>query len=46
LKPKTQADITRAMANYLATKGIDANDSTLKPRARKLFNMLDQLESD
>lgn len=35
--PKTQADITRVMQDWITDKGFDAAESTVKIRARKLF---------
>lgn len=40
LKPKSQADLVRAMQQWLSEQDIHAADSTLKPRARKLLKML------
>ena len=44
LKPKSQADIVRAMQQWLSDHEVETGDSTLKPRARKLFNMLQRLD--
>lgn len=44
LKPKSQADIVRAMQQWLSDHDVETGDSTLKPRARKLFNMLQKLD--
>lgn len=44
LKPKSQADIVRAMQQWLSEKDIEAADSTLKPRARKLLQMLKEID--
>jgi hypothetical protein len=40
LKPKTQADITNAMLTWIEHRGEKASESTVKPRARKLFQAL------
>jgi len=40
LKPRTQADIERAMKDSLAAKGIDASDSMVRSRARRLWQKL------
>lgn len=45
LKPKTQADIVKAMQQWLSDRDIEAADSTLKPRARKLLQMLQEAEA-
>lgn len=37
LQPKTQADIERAMSEWLIERGETASESTLKPLARKMF---------
>jgi hypothetical protein len=44
LKPKSQADIVKAMQQWLSDRDIEAADSTLKPRARKLLQMLQEAE--
>ena len=44
LKPKSQADIVKAMQQWLSAQDIEAADSTLKPRARKLLQMLQEAE--
>lgn len=46
LLPRSQADIVRAMLVWLETKGIDVSEATLKPRARKLFAMLEKAKID
>lgn len=46
LIPKSQADIVKAMHDYLAGQNIEVSDSTLKPRARKLFVMLENANRD
>jgi hypothetical protein len=40
LKPKTQADITNAMLTWIEHRGEKASESTVKSRARKLFQAL------
>jgi hypothetical protein len=40
LKPKTQADITNAMLTWIEHRGEKASESTVKPRARRLFKAL------
>ena len=37
LKPKSQADVKRAMLDWLSAHHIDAGDSTVVPRARRLW---------
>ncbi|WP_316161350.1 MULTISPECIES: hypothetical protein [unclassified Bradyrhizobium] len=37
LKPEKQADIEQAMLTWLTAKGHNANESTVRPRARKLW---------
>ena len=44
LKPKSQADIVSAMQQWLSDNDIEAGDSTLKPRARKLYQMLQEVD--
>lgn len=44
LKPKSQADIVKAMQQWLSDRDIETADSTLKPRARKLLQMLQGTE--
>lgn len=44
LRPKSQADIVKAMQQWLSDSDIEAADSTLKPRARKLLQMLQDPE--
>jgi len=44
LKPKTQADIERAMLDWLSTKDIDAGERTVRNRARALWQEL--IEAD
>jgi hypothetical protein len=40
LQPKTQAEIVRAMQDWIETRGYDAADSTIKIRARKLMDAI------
>jgi hypothetical protein len=40
LEPDTQADIERAMADWLAARNLDAAESTLRGRAQKLWREL------
>lgn len=42
LQPKNAADIQRAMQGWLIDKGFDAAESTLKPRARKLWKAINE----
>jgi hypothetical protein len=42
LKPKTQADIETAMKDWAATYGESPADSTIRPRARKLWTALNK----
>lgn len=44
LKPKSQADIVRAMQQWLSDHDVETGDSTLKPRARKLYFMLQEID--
>lgn len=44
LKPRSQSDIQRAMAEWIEGKGHSAADSTVKARARRLWNLIDQLD--
>jgi hypothetical protein len=46
LQPKRQADITKAMANWLSARGEDVADSTVKERARKLWAAIGKSDSD
>lgn len=41
LKPVRQADIERAMSDWVTANGHDASPSTLKPRAAKLWRALE-----
>jgi hypothetical protein len=40
LQPKTQADIARAMHEWIAARGDEVADSTIKIRARKVWNAI------
>lgn len=40
LKPKTQADVERAMADWIEANGYSAADSTIRARARRLWDRL------
>ena len=40
LKPKTQADVERAMAEWIEAHGYSAADSTVRGRARRLWDSL------
>jgi hypothetical protein len=42
LQPKTQADIERAMHDWLASNSIDAGDTAVRTRARKLWHKLEE----
>jgi hypothetical protein len=42
LKPNTQADIERAMADWIAAKGYDASASTIRERARALWRLIER----
>jgi len=44
LKPETQADIERAMKDWLATNGVDVGDTAVRERARKLWQKLRSAE--
>ncbi len=44
LKPKSQADIQRAMAEWIDGKGHSAADSTVKGRARRLWDLIETLD--
>jgi hypothetical protein len=44
LKPKSQADIQRAMAEWIEGKGHSAADSTVKGRARRLWDLIEVLD--
>jgi hypothetical protein len=40
LQPKTQADIERAMHDWITERGYEAADSTIRIRARKVWNAI------
>jgi hypothetical protein len=40
LQPKTQADIARAMQEWITERGFEAADSTIRIRARKVWNAI------
>jgi hypothetical protein len=40
LKPKTQADVARAMQAWMTENGYEAADSTVRVRARKVWNAI------
>jgi hypothetical protein len=42
LKPKTQADIERAMRHWITTHGYDAAPSTVRIRARKVWQAINR----
>ena len=42
LKPKRQADIEKAMAEWIAANGLDAASSTIRGRARRLWDLIEQ----
>lgn len=44
LKPKTQADVERAMADWIESNGHNAADSTVRARARRLWDRLSATE--
>jgi hypothetical protein len=44
LKPRTQADIQRAMTDWIESKGHSAADSTIKARARRLWDRIAESE--
>ena len=44
LAPKTQADIERAMSDWLALKDIDAAESSVRRRAQQLWRKLEDSE--
>lgn len=44
LRPRTQADIERAMSDWLVAKGLDAAASTVRTRARPLWRRLEEAE--
>jgi len=44
LEPETQADIERAMKDWLASNGIDAGDASVRTRAQQLWRKLKEYE--
>jgi hypothetical protein len=42
LKPNTQADIERAIADWIAANGFDATASTIRERARMLWRLIER----
>ncbi len=46
LNPKKQADITKAMSDWLSARGEDAADSTIKERARKLWAVIGKTDGN
>jgi hypothetical protein len=40
-QPQSQADVTRAMLEWLSANNIDAGDSTVVPRARQLWQKIE-----
>lgn len=44
LKPKSQADVQRAMSEWIEGNGYSAADSTVKGRARRLWDLIDALD--
>ena len=40
LQPKTQADFARAMQDWIMERGYEAADSTVRMRARKVWNAI------
>ncbi|MEP6589413.1 MAG: hypothetical protein ABJA84_11730 [Polaromonas sp.] len=44
LKPKSQADVQRAMSEWIDGRGYSAADSTVKGRARRLWNLIEALD--
>jgi hypothetical protein len=44
LKPKSQADVQRAMSEWIEGRGYSAADSTVKGRARRLWDLIDALD--
>lgn len=45
LKPKSQADLQRAMAEWIEGNGYSAADSTVKARARRLWGLIETLDN-
>jgi hypothetical protein len=44
LIPKSQADVQRAMSDWIERNGYSAADSTVKGRARRLWDLIDRLD--
>ncbi|MDH7639491.1 hypothetical protein [Sphingomonas oryzagri] len=44
LKPKTQADVARAMKDWIAARNIDVGDTAINERARQLWRKLQDTE--
>ena len=44
LNPKSQADVQRAMSEWIDGNGHSAADSTVKGRARRLWNLIEELD--
>jgi hypothetical protein len=44
LKPKSQADVQRAMSEWIDGNGYSAADSTVKARARRLWDLIEALD--
>ena len=44
LHPKSQADVQRAMSEWIEGNGYSAADSTVKARARRLWDLLHALD--
>lgn len=44
LKPKSQADVARAMTDWIEGKGFSSADSSVKARARRLWDKIDSLD--
>jgi hypothetical protein len=42
LQPKTEADVARAMQAWMTERGHEAADSTVRVRARKIWNAIQQ----
>lgn len=46
LKPKTQADIERAMQEWITARGFEAASSTVRTRARKIWQAIKREDED
>jgi hypothetical protein len=44
LKPKSQADVQRSMSEWIEGRGYSAADSTVKGRARRIWDLIDALD--